>query len=387
MPADSATAGAPSAPAPAQAAGSQCGSELFRFLRKAWYVAAWCSEIAEGKPFGRTICNEKLVFFRDAQGRVAALEDRCSHRGLPLSCGLVKQGIIHCGYHGVAYNGSGTCVLIPGQDLIPRRAHLRRYAAVEKDCMVWVWMADADSADPALITDFPWHNDPVHWPHKASREPIAAHYLLTVDNLMDLTHLGFVHLRTIAGAQSDHVEARMTVVPTATGLRFTRLMFEATPPPTYLKGASFAGKIDRWQEFELVLPSNILQWTGGIDAGTGAEDPARRVGGVQIRIFHGITPETPATCHYFWSVAHGHRPDDAQLTERMFQDIDLTIKEDAAVLREQELNLARYPERHYVTIQSDEVRLMARRLLAERLAHEDAGAAVAREPQETALAE
>src|SRR5687768_14310154 len=50
-----------------------------RFLRNQWYVAATSAEVGT-KPFGRMICNEPVVLFRRADGRVAVLEDRCPHR-------------------------------------------------------------------------------------------------------------------------------------------------------------------------------------------------------------------------------------------------------------------------------------------------------------------
>jgi nitrite reductase/ring-hydroxylating ferredoxin subunit len=68
-------------------------------LRNAWYIAAWADEIG-GQPLARRICDEPIVLFRDATGRVAALADRCCHRAAPLSMGSVVEEGIQCGYHG-----------------------------------------------------------------------------------------------------------------------------------------------------------------------------------------------------------------------------------------------------------------------------------------------
>ena len=62
------------------------------FLYNAWYVAAWSKEVSV-KPLGRTLLNEPVVLYRTADGTVMALEDRCCHRGMPLSCGEVSGGI------------------------------------------------------------------------------------------------------------------------------------------------------------------------------------------------------------------------------------------------------------------------------------------------------
>lgn len=339
------------------------------FMKDTWYMAGWSTEVTSERPLGRTICEEKVVLFRDLKGMPSALEDRCSHRGLPLSCGRMVEGEIECGYHGLVFNGGGTCTRIPGQKMIPARGSIRSFPLVERDGILWVWLGTATDADPAQIPDNSWRNDAVNWPHREGMCYVESNYLLVVDNLMDLSHIGFVHMKTIGGNAPDHVNARTRVERLPTGVRLTRLMLEAVPPPTYLKGVPFTGKIDRWQDFELVAPSNVLQWSGGVDAGAGIEDPSRRVGGVQVRIFHGITPETEKTSFYFWSVGHGHCKDIPAVTEKLRSDIDATIQEDADVLREQELNLAHYPESafNYIDIESDNARLQARRFIQKRI--------------------
>ena len=48
------------------------------FVRNAWYIAAWSEEIESGL-LARTIMNQPIVIYRDADGNVGALEDRCCH--------------------------------------------------------------------------------------------------------------------------------------------------------------------------------------------------------------------------------------------------------------------------------------------------------------------
>ena len=59
------------------------------FVRNSWYVGTWADELAPGALLGRTILGEPVLFFRSAEGAVAALEDRCCHRSLPLRHGQV----------------------------------------------------------------------------------------------------------------------------------------------------------------------------------------------------------------------------------------------------------------------------------------------------------
>jgi phenylpropionate dioxygenase-like ring-hydroxylating dioxygenase large terminal subunit len=167
---------------------------------------------------------------------------------------------------------------------------------------LWVWMGDPAKANSATIVDYPYHNDLRKWPNKHDVYPIKANYMLMVDNLMDLTHLGYLHAKTVGGNPAAHIEAEMKTTRTPTGVKFVRWMKNSVPPPTYVKAAGFIGRVDRWQEFEFVAPSSVLQWTGAADAGTGAYE-GKRDGGFQFRLFHGLTPETDTSCFYFWSVA------------------------------------------------------------------------------------
>ena len=82
-------------------------------LKNCWYVAAFADEVA-AVPLARIVLTQPVVLFRDAGGEVAALEDRCCHRGLPLAHGEVVPEGIRCGYHGLVFNPRGQCVRVPG---------------------------------------------------------------------------------------------------------------------------------------------------------------------------------------------------------------------------------------------------------------------------------
>lgn len=341
------------------------------FINNAWYVAAWTEEVGE-VPLARRILGQPVVLFRDAAGRAAALADMCCHRGAPLSCGKTVAAGIECGYHGMVYDGSGACVHIPGQVHIPSKARVRSYPLVERDTCVWIWMGDPAAADPATIVGYPYHNDPEHWPHVHARYPIAGSAYLMIDNLMDLTHLGYVHGSTIGGNPQAHVEAIMDTQPTETGLKFTRWLLDSATPPTYKKAVpTLADKIDRWQEFEFVAPAVVLQWVGAIDAGTGAYDKGKRDGGFSMRIFHALTPETATTCHYFWSTLNGFRPHDPQATQVMFDEVASAFKEDQWIVQEQQARLSECGEAGLVNIVADGARVHMRRVLDKLLAAEE----------------
>jgi len=338
------------------------------FVRNAWYIAAWADELKQ-KPLARRICNEPVVLFRADGGRPVALVDRCCHRSAPLSLGEVVPGGIQCGYHGLTFDGSGRCIAVPGQSHISDSVRVRSYPLVEKNQLLWIWMGDAARADTARIVDFPYHDDKVHWPNKHDCYPIEANYMLMVDNLMDLTHLGYLHARTVGGNPSAHINAEMKTTHTSTGLKFTRWMRNSVPPPSYVKAAGFKGRVDRWQEFEWVAPNSVLQWTGAADVDTGACE-GKREGGFQFRLFHGLTPETETSCFYFWSCANGYRQNEPEATEQLYREIAPTFVEDKEMVEAQQARLDELGEQGLVNIVSDSNRVIMRRFIDRLVAEE-----------------
>ena len=339
------------------------------FLKNAWYLAAWAKDISE-KPLARRLLNEPVVLYRDAQGRATALADFCCHRGAPLSCGTVVESGIECGYHGMVYGRDGAVVHIPGQVHIPPKARTRSYPIVEKDEMIWIWMGEPALADPAGIVDYPFHNDHANWPHQHEMYHLKGSAMLMVDNLMDLTHLAYVHRTTIGGNAKAHVEAIMETTPTETGLKYTRWMLNTLPPPTYLKAIPFAGKVDRWQEFEWIAPGSIVQWTGAVDENTGARDEGKRDGGFHLRIFHGLTPETETSCFYFWSGANGYRQNEPQATRDLFAELTTAFKEDVAIVEQQQARLDEFGETGLVGMRNDGARVHMRRVIEKMMERE-----------------
>jgi phenylpropionate dioxygenase-like ring-hydroxylating dioxygenase large terminal subunit len=329
------------------------------FLRNAWYVGAWSEELANG-PFARTIMNEPIAFFRDASGKVNAIEDRCCHRGAALTDGKVVENGLQCGYHGLVFDGTGACVEIPGQDTVPPMARVKGYPVVERQEFVWIWMGDPALADEGKIIDWPFHDDANQHPHRKAVLHIKANYLMMIDNLMDLTHLGYVHSKTIGGNPLSHVNAKMDVVRTEQGVKLTRWMLNALPPPTYLKGVPFEGRVDRWQEFEYVLPCSVLQWSGALDVGKGAQQN-RDQHGVHLRLYHAITPETETSSHYLFSVGASFGQHDPAIMDAVFYDTYPTFIEDVEIMNNQQARIDLDPYRPLLNIKADNAVVQARR--------------------------
>ena len=331
----------------------------------AWYHAAWAYEIKDEKPLARTLLNEEIVLFKDAEGKVHALEDRCCHRATPLRLGDVVTEGLQCGYHGLIFNGAGKCVRIPGQEKIPPYAKVRSFPIIERQEIVWIWMGDPTLADEAeLIVDFPWNDDHENWPHFHDMYEVECNYMLLIDNLMDLTHIPYIHRNTFGGGnQKGPVDASMDVTPRDTGVHYIRWMEGIVPPPTYVKGAGFkeGTLVDRWQEFEYVVPSTVVQWTGALEVGRGAKDNREQPGGFNIRLYHGVTPRTENSCYYFWTPLNGYKPRDKEATKLLHKEIAFTFNEDIEFLESQQVCMAATMEKGFVDIKHDSARLLARR--------------------------
>src|SRR5471030_2614207 len=130
------------------------------FIRNIWYVAAWDFEIAGAAFFTRTILATPILFYRREDGVPVAFEDRCCHRGAPLSVGRREGDRVRCGYHGLLFDETGACREIPGQAIVPNQFGVRSFPLCERDRFVWIWMGDPARADAALVPDCHWQVDP-----------------------------------------------------------------------------------------------------------------------------------------------------------------------------------------------------------------------------------
>jgi phenylpropionate dioxygenase-like ring-hydroxylating dioxygenase large terminal subunit len=162
------------------------------FLRNAWYMAGWSSELDDGRLIARRMLDEPVVVFRDSKGVAQALADRCPHRFAPLSRGKVKGDVLQCGYHGLGFDGTGYCVANPYPAAAGRSIRIRRYSVMEQDRIVWVWFGVEGRADAARIPRFPRH-DAKEFRFVFGHSEIRSDYQLVADNLLDLSHTTFIH--------------------------------------------------------------------------------------------------------------------------------------------------------------------------------------------------
>ncbi len=338
------------------------------FLKNYWYVAAIDREITR-TPLRRVICNEPIVFYRTEDGVAVALEDRCAHRHLPLSMGKLKGDILECLYHGLCFDKTGACVKVPGQNTVPPSARVRAYPIVERYHWAWIWMGDPALADPAKITDFHWLDDPA-WGAATRYLHAKANWQLIVDNLLDLTHLAFVHTSTI-GNSALVDKAKVKVERSPSDVLVTRWTIDAPAPPTFVKAGGFTSNVDRWQIIHFTPPSFVRLDVGATPTGTGAPQ-GRRVGGISMRNLNAMTPETETTTHYFYGQAHDFDIRSAKTTEMIMDQITTAFLEDQAIFEAQQKNILAFADAQDVDINADNGVIQAR-LILNRLLQEEQG--------------
>ena len=327
-------------------------------VRNQWYVAAWTGEIGR-ELLARTVCGEPLVMFRREDGSVAALEDRCWHRLAPLSMGKLVGDEVECGYHGLVFNGAGACVRMPNGGSIPPAACVRSYPVVERHRFVWVWVGEAERADPDLIPDLPWNDHP-DWVGEGGRLPVKADYRLLIDNLMDLTHETYLHPETIG---HDALSAAPIDTESDAGsVTVTRWTEGIDPPPFWKMAIGREGLCDRWQFIRFMPPAAIAIDVGVALAGTGARGGDRSQG-VTGFVINFLTPETETTSHYFWNFVRDFDRGNAALTWTMTETTTRVFMQDVTMLEAQQRALSAVPDATLRNLNIDAGGVRARRLI------------------------
>lgn len=339
------------------------------FLMNRWYAAARSEELGRGL-LARRLLDQPVLLYRTLAGEPAAIEDRCCHRNVPLSLGRLVEDRVECGYHGLQFDRQGCCVFVPGQESVPKAARIRSYALAERWGHVWIWMGDA-APDENLIPDFSLIGRP-GWASTGECLPLACNYLLAIENLLDLSHITYVHARTI-GTQ-DVARAPVVIEREAGGrVQVTRWMHGVPPPPMFQK-LGLRGNIDRWQIATAAVPCYVWLEVGGAPAGQGARE-GNRAGGIERWNLNCITPETEKTCHLFWTEVRNFGIDDPEVEKLIHSQLSATLAEDAVVLEAQQRLMDDMPDAKTVGIAFDVGANQFRRQLAELLKAQTGGSA------------
>jgi phenylpropionate dioxygenase-like ring-hydroxylating dioxygenase large terminal subunit len=306
------------------------------YVRNAWYVAAWDHELSRSM-LRRIILEEPVVLFRTTEGKPVALEDRCCHRQAPLSMGKLVGNVVTCPYHGLQFDTTGRCIKVPSQERIPPNARVRSYPVVERNHWIWIWTGDPANADPALIEDFHWMDDPA-WRFGGSYLHVEGNYLLVVENLLDTTHLPFLHPNTLG--TDSFARSEFEVKREGDRITASRYVMDDLPAPFHKQMGGFPDgmKVDRWQVTHYGPPCFVKLDIGSAPVGTPVRQ-GERGKGVNMWNLNAITPETQRTAHYFFAQAYNFKLDERWVSDMLRTQVHNIFLEDMAIIRAQQQNM------------------------------------------------
>lgn len=303
----------------------------------AWYVACRARSLGP-KPIAVTVLGIPLVLFRGADGRPAALLDRCPHRNVPLSMGAVDGDCLRCAYHGWAFAGDGACKDVPGL-LSPRHETRGRrvpaFATVEQDGLVWVY-ATPDEEPPEGPYQVPYVGAPGY--HTVHDEYETAGTLHAVaENALDVPHTAFLHRGLFRGAgKTNEIEVLLRRHPDRVEAQYV-----GEPAPTGLVGRLLApggGVVTHFDRFLLPCIAQV-EYALGDRSHVVVTSALTPISDDRTRLFAVVTFKLPLPA---WLVAAVVKP----VGRRIFA-------QDAAMLARQADNIRRFGGERYVSTEID----------------------------------
>jgi phenylpropionate dioxygenase-like ring-hydroxylating dioxygenase large terminal subunit len=243
-----------------------------RFPLNAWYAAAWASEVGDDL-FARRLLGVPVLIYRLPDGTAVAFEDMCPHRFAPLSMGRKTATGVECRYHGLHFDGTGMCDRNPsGKGHFPPGTRLKGFPLVERHRMLWIWMGDAEAADPDLIPDYsliPAADEGLA--NIGNYLRVHANWMLEIDNLMDLSHVNYLHLATLGNESRRVAEVKVAEVGST-------IRAELSMPGTTGGFGPMTGKLcDQWLNMIWMAPSSMILEFGATEpGGEPRQDPRNR---------------------------------------------------------------------------------------------------------------
>ncbi|GGX95584.1 Rieske 2Fe-2S domain-containing protein [Massilia dura] len=312
------------------------------YLKNAWYVAGFSEDFPNGALTTRTYLEVPLVFYRKDDGAVVAMEDRCCHRLAPLSHGQIEGDDLRCMYHGLKFAPSGKCIEIPGQPRIPSSMCVRSYPTAESHGCVWIWMGQPEKASQADIPDNVGPDLP-GWSMLPGRLEVNANYMLVADNLLDLSHLSYVH-RDSFGPGLVFGQTRPKVERLEKGVRVSRWLLNQ-PTAKYIREKIDATHLDVWITYDFIAPGLFLLYAEMHEPGAAQKFGEDAPSGVEPLhkeyTSQAVTPESLGKSRYFFSYGSWDRTPGLAEFYRDFSY--LAFNEDAEIVSAQQRTIDASP--------------------------------------------
>jgi phenylpropionate dioxygenase-like ring-hydroxylating dioxygenase large terminal subunit len=164
----------------------------------------------------QTPIGERLVAFRDTEGRIGLLDERCPHRTVSLYFGRNEERGLRCVYHGWKFDVAGNCVDMPSEPPgggFRHKVRTTAYPCVERGGVIWTYMGPPEQRPE--FPDLEWTRVPASHRY-ASRHIQECNWLQGLEGGFDSSHLAFLHKGSVEGGPRI-IPSRYEVVPTDFG--------------------------------------------------------------------------------------------------------------------------------------------------------------------------
>lgn len=171
------------------------GTPMGELFRRYWLPALLAEELPEPDcaPVRLHLLSERLVAFRDSQGRLGAIDEFCAHRGVSLWFGRNEESGLRCPYHGWKYDVTGQCVDVPSEPSESgycERIKLKGYSLVERGGVIWIYMGPPELKPPGPEWEFATVPANQSFTSKRLQE---CNWLQALEGGIDSSHVSFLH--------------------------------------------------------------------------------------------------------------------------------------------------------------------------------------------------
>jgi renierapurpurin 18,18'-hydroxylase len=301
-----------------------------------WYPVALSRSVRAGRVLATVFAGERIALYRGKSRTIYALEDRCAHRQVPLSMGVVEGETLRCCYHAWAYRGDGRISQIPylskGDGRPPRG--VRGYLVREAYGMVFVFPGDPEKAAVTALPEVPAFGSPKYETMTFSRT-VRCHYSFMHENLLDMNHQ-FLHRGVVGRLRPELLEYRAGAGSVEARYLFTHAGGKRNRAAGLLAGEGVSGGDSRdVMTIRTEYPYQTLDLVP-----EGADHPAYRLWAAYVpedaeqRTCHAYgllmieKPGIPGALHLAWPLIR-------RFTERVFAEDRMAVEAEQRAWEEQ----------------------------------------------------
>lgn len=181
---------------------TDAGTPMGEYFRRFWQPVALSQELpeADGAPLRVTVLGEQLIAFRDTEGRIGLVSNRCPHRGADLYWARNEECGLRCVYHGWKFDVTGRAVDLPNVPAGVRHhetVRIRAYPCREFGDIVWAYMGPAgqpgSEAELPPVPQFEFGHLPAEHRY-VSKQLLECNWAQILEGGLDTSHFSFLHM-------------------------------------------------------------------------------------------------------------------------------------------------------------------------------------------------